>query len=80
LKDAGSYRFSVLKFTTIQGAPDDYIKATGVSLSVRELAQLAFAEVGLDRGDYVTVDDPFKRPADVSDLAADIDSCTKERS
>jgi GDPmannose 4,6-dehydratase len=87
--------------------PDDYVIATGESHSVREFAQLAFAEVGLDWEDYVTVDDRFKRPADVSELrgdaakaratlgwtpetsfselvrimvAADMDSCSKERS
>ena len=87
--------------------PDDYVIATGESHSVREFAELAFAEVGLDWKDYVTVDDRFMRPADVSDLrgdatkahatfgwtpetsftelvrimvAADVDSCTRERS
>jgi GDPmannose 4,6-dehydratase len=51
--------------------PDDYVIATGESHSVREFAQLAFAEVGLDWKDYVTVDDRFKRPADVSELRGD---------
>jgi GDPmannose 4,6-dehydratase len=51
--------------------PDDYVIATGESHSVREFAQLAFAEVGLDWEDYVTVDDRFMRPADVSDLRGD---------
>jgi GDPmannose 4,6-dehydratase len=51
--------------------PDDYVIATGESHSVREFAQLAFAEVGLDWEDYVTVDDRFKRPADVSELRGD---------
>jgi GDPmannose 4,6-dehydratase len=54
-----------------QDEPDDYVIATGESHSVREFAQLAFAEVGLDWEDYVTVDDRFKRPADVSELRGD---------
>jgi GDPmannose 4,6-dehydratase len=41
--------------------PDDYVVATGVSHSVAELAELAFAHVGLDWRDYVRVDDALRR-------------------
>ncbi len=51
--------------------PDDYVIATGESHSVRDFVQLAFAEVGLNWEDYVTIDDRFMRPADVSDLCGD---------
>jgi len=38
-----------------QEKPDDYVIATGEAHSVRELAELAFAEAGLDWRDYVVV-------------------------
>ncbi len=52
-------------------APDDYVIATGESHSVREFAQLAFAEAGLDWEEHVTVDERFMRPAEVPDLRGD---------
>ncbi len=51
--------------------PDDYVVATGESHSVREFAQLAFAEVGLDWKEHVTIDERFMRPAEVPDLQGD---------
>ncbi len=51
--------------------PDDYVIATGESHSVREFAQLAFAEAGLDWDEHVTVDARFMRPAEVPDLRGD---------
>ena len=38
-----------------QDRPDDYVVATGVPRTVREFAQTAFREVGLDWRDYVRV-------------------------
>jgi GDPmannose 4,6-dehydratase len=54
-----------------QPRPDDYVIATGETHSVRELCDLAFAEVGLDYKDYVTVDERFFRPAEVDLLVGD---------
>jgi GDPmannose 4,6-dehydratase len=54
-----------------QDAPDDYVIATGVSRTVRELAETAFRLVGLDWSQYVEVDDAYMRPADVQDLRGD---------
>ena len=51
--------------------PDDYVIATGVRHSVRELLDYAFSPLGLDYRDYVTVDPRFLRPADVIDLVGD---------
>jgi len=48
--------------------PDDYVVATGETHSVREFAEHAFAHVGLDWQDYVTVDPAFLRPAEVDSL------------
>ena len=48
-----------------QHEPDDYVIATGVTHSVRELVDLAFSCVGLDYRDYVVVDKDLYRPAEV---------------
>jgi GDPmannose 4,6-dehydratase len=54
-----------------QEKPEDYVVATGVSKSVRELVEIAFGFVGLDYHDYVTVDPALFRPAEVDYLCGD---------
>jgi GDPmannose 4,6-dehydratase len=54
-----------------QPQPDDYVIATGEAHSVREFAELAFAEVGLDYHDYVRTDTEMFRPAEVNMLLGD---------
>jgi GDPmannose 4,6-dehydratase len=54
-----------------QRAGDDYVVCTGVSRTVRELAQTAFDVVGLDWEQYVVVDPAFVRPADPVPLVGD---------
>lgn len=54
-----------------QDTPDDYVVATGRTVSVREMCRLAFACVGLDYQDYVRVDPRFLRPAEVDVLLGD---------
>jgi GDPmannose 4,6-dehydratase len=44
---------------------------TGVSHSVRDLVEAAFACVGLKADDYVRVDPDLARPADIEELVAD---------
>ena len=44
-----------------QDEPRDYVLATGVAHSVRELTEIAFAHVGLDWREHVRVDDALKR-------------------
>ena len=51
-----------------QDAADDYVIATGVSHSVRELVQIAFSRVGLDWQKHVRTDPKFLRPAEVDHL------------
>ena len=51
--------------------PDDYVLATGISHSIRDLLQLAFAHVGLDWRNHVQVDQRFLRPADATTLLGD---------
>jgi GDPmannose 4,6-dehydratase len=59
-----------------QDQPDDYVIATGISHSVRELIETAFARVGLDWQNHVRVDPALLRPAEVEHLLGD---CTKAR-
>jgi GDPmannose 4,6-dehydratase len=54
-----------------QKEADDYVIATGESHSVREFVELAFSAVGLDRQEYVKMDERFMRPADVPELRGD---------
>jgi len=54
-----------------QEQADDYVIATGVSHSVRELIEIAFARVGLDWQKYVHVDPALLRPAEVDHLLGD---------
>jgi GDPmannose 4,6-dehydratase len=54
-----------------QEQPEDFVIATGESHSVRELCELAFAEVGLDWRDFVEVDPKYKRPTEVDLLIGD---------
>ncbi|MGC8974433.1 MAG: GDP-mannose 4,6-dehydratase [Thermoproteus sp.] len=61
-----------------QDRPDDYVIATGESHSVREFAELAFAEVGLNWEDYVVVDKSLYRPRDVDNLVGDYSKAERE--
>ena len=51
-----------------QDQPDDYVVATGVSHSVQELVEVAFAHADLDWHDYVQIDQKLNRPAEVDRL------------
>jgi len=51
-----------------QEQPDDYVVASGVSHSVRDVAEAAFAHVGLDWQRYVREDPTMLRPAEVDHL------------
>lgn len=54
-----------------QPEPDNYIIATGVNHSVRELVEIAFSRAGLDYKKYVKVDPKLVRPAEVDVLLGD---------
>ncbi|MFQ5668537.1 MAG: GDP-mannose 4,6-dehydratase [Candidatus Binatia bacterium] len=54
-----------------QPEPDDYVVAAGESHTVREFCAAAFAEVGLDYQEFVSVDERFYRPAEVQCLTGD---------
>jgi GDPmannose 4,6-dehydratase len=55
----------------MQEKPQDFVIATGVKHSVRDLLDLAFGCVDLDWHDYVRVDQKLFRPADINTLRGD---------
>jgi GDPmannose 4,6-dehydratase len=59
-----------------QDQPDDYVISTGISHSVKELVEIAFARVGLDWQKHVVLDPAFLRPAEVDHLLGD---CSKAK-
>jgi GDPmannose 4,6-dehydratase len=61
-----------------QDRPDDYVIATGVSHSVRELVEIAFGRVGLDWQKHVRIDPALLRPAEVDHLLGDASKARKE--
>jgi GDPmannose 4,6-dehydratase len=61
-----------------QDRPDDYVIATGVSHSVRELVEIAFARVGLDWKKHVRQDPALLRPAEVDHLLGDSSKARKQ--
>ena len=54
-----------------RSTPEDYVIATGVSHSVRELVEIAFGHAGLDWQKHVRVDPALLRPAEVEHLLGD---------
>ena len=54
-----------------QAEADDYVVATGRTVSVREMCRIAFAAAGLDWEEHVRVDERFLRPAEVDILLGD---------
>jgi GDPmannose 4,6-dehydratase len=54
-----------------QAEPEDFVVATGIKHSVRDLVDTAFRHVGLDWKSYVEVDPGLLRPADVNTLCGD---------
>jgi len=47
---------------------DDYVIATGITTTVRDMCRIAFAHVGLNYENYVVIDPKFFRPAEVDIL------------
>ena len=54
-----------------QDTPDDFVVATGVTTTVREMCRIAFEHVGLDYEKYIVIDPKFYRPAEVEILLGD---------
>lgn len=51
--------------------PGDFVCATGISHTVRELCEYAFTELDLDYREYVTADEKFFRPEELEFLKGD---------
>jgi GDPmannose 4,6-dehydratase len=60
-----------------QPEADDFVIATGETHSVRELCEIAFAEVDLDYRQYVKIDERYYRPAEVDLLIGDASKAQK---
>jgi len=54
-----------------QPAPADYVIATGVTTTIREMVRLAFSHAGLDWERHVATDPALLRPAEVDMLRGD---------
>lgn len=54
-----------------QEQADDYVIATGVTTTVRDMCHIAFDYVGLNADDHIVIDPAFFRPADVEILLGD---------
>lgn len=51
-----------------QDEADDYVIATGVTTTVRDMCRIAFAHLGLKMEDHLVIDAKFMRPAEVEVL------------
>jgi GDPmannose 4,6-dehydratase len=58
--------------------PEDYVIATGVSHSVRDLIEIAFAHAGVEWQKHVRVDPALLRPAEVEHLLGDASKARAE--
>ena len=54
-----------------QDTPDDYVIATGSSITVREFCQMAFNHVGREADEFVRLGHEHMRPAEVDSLVGD---------
>jgi GDPmannose 4,6-dehydratase len=54
-----------------QEKPDDYVVATGVTTTVRDMCRIAFDHAGLDMDKHLIIDPAFFRPAEVDVLLGD---------
>ena len=60
-----------------QDKPDDYVVATGVTTTVRDMCRIAFDHAGLDMGRHLVIDPAFFRPAEVDVLLGDSSKARK---
>ncbi|HSK45021.1 MAG TPA: GDP-mannose 4,6-dehydratase, partial [Candidatus Binatia bacterium] len=60
-----------------QSTPDDFVIATGVTHSVKELLEIAFLHVGLDWQKHVEIDPALLRPAEDDPLSGNAGKANK---
>lgn len=61
-----------------QPSADDYVVATGITVTVRDMCKLAFEHVGLNYEDHVVIDPAFFRPAEVDVLLGNPDKAQRQ--
>ena len=61
-----------------QNVPDDYVIATGVTTTVRDMCRIAFSHVGLNYEEHVVIDPKFYRPAEVEVLLGNPSKAQKQ--
>lgn len=61
-----------------QESPDDYVIATGVTTTVRDMCRIAFEHAGLNMDDHVVIDPRFYRPAEVEILLGNPDKARQQ--
>ena len=54
-----------------QDQPDDFVVATGRSVTVRDMCEIAFKHVGLELQNHLVIDPELFRPAEVDILLGD---------
>jgi GDPmannose 4,6-dehydratase len=54
-----------------QDIPYDYVCATGISHSVRDVCEVVFNSLGMNYRDYVKIDEKYMRPEELHDLRGD---------
>ena len=64
---AGDY-VEAMWLMTQQPEADDYVVATGVTTTVRDMCHIAFRHLGMNYADHVVIDPQFFRPAEVDVL------------
>jgi GDPmannose 4,6-dehydratase len=57
--------------------PDDFVLATGSSMTVRDFLEASFGHVGLDWEEHVRFDDRYLRPSEVDALRGDASKAEK---
>ena len=60
-----------------QETADDYVIATGITTTVRQMCEVAFKHVGLDYNNHVVIDPLFCRPAEVEILLGNPEKARK---
>ncbi|MGZ5361459.1 MAG: GDP-mannose 4,6-dehydratase [Solirubrobacterales bacterium] len=58
--------------------PEDFVIGTGVSHSVRNLVDAAFACLDLDPEEHVRVEPALRRPAEIEEVVADPSKAARE--
>jgi GDPmannose 4,6-dehydratase len=57
---------------------EDYVIATGIAHTVRECAEIAFDQAGLEIDGHIHIDESLKRPAEVDQLVGDASKAKRQ--